>query len=237
MQGLLLDLRYAVGHYRRRAMVTTLALLALTLAIGVTTGVFSVMNALLFRSLPFKEPERIVELANFSSIELGLHNRAAFNSWQEQSSWWYAVAAYRSPDMSLSRTGEAVRVKVAETTTRIFSTLGSELQLGRTFAPDEDMAGKDSVAIIGYGVWQGLFGGDPSILGSTARLNGVPVTVIGVTLPGFDYPQKTEVWTPTYFDSYLLPKSDGFLGSAIGRLKTEISSIFTKPSNFIESVK
>jgi predicted permease len=213
------DLRYAARIYRRRSLVTTLALTALALAIGATAGVFSVVNALLLRSLPFRDPERLVELANFSSIEFDLHRRPAFYEWQDQSTWWQDVTAYRSPDMNLSRTGQAIRVKVTETTSGFFTTLGSEPQFGRPFAADEDVAGKDAVVVISYGVWRQLFGGDPSALGATVRLNGVPSTVIGVAPPGFDYPEKTAVWTPTYFDSGRLPKSDGFFGHAVGRLK------------------
>jgi predicted permease len=97
--------------------------------------------------------------------------------------------------------------------------LGVTPALGRVFSSDEDTPGRGDVAIIGYGLWQHLFAGDVRALGATVRLNGVPLTVVGVAPPGFDYPAKTTVWTPTVFDRRRLPKSVWLTSGAIGRLK------------------
>jgi len=98
-----------------------------------------------------------------------------------------------------------------------------EAELGRAFAADEDQEAKDAVAVIGYGLWQQCFGGDPRVLGSTIRLNRAPVTVVGVAPPAFDYPERTAVWTPTIFHKKRLPKFIAFPGNVIGRVREELT--------------
>ena len=211
------DLVYASRVYRRRSRVTVLALTALALAIGATTGVFSVVNALLIRSLPFHDPERLVETRNYQQGRSGLRD------WRGASPYWKDAATYSSSEMNLSRTGQAARVQVTETTSNFFAMLGVEPEFGRAFAVDEDVPGKDSVALIGYGLWQQMFGGDPRVLGATIHLNGASLTVVGVAPPDFDYPAKTAVWTPTVFDVWRLGKTGAIIGHTIGRLKPGIT--------------
>ena len=211
------DLAYAPRVYGRRPLVTVLAFIALALAIGVTTGVFSVVNALLIRSLPFHDPERLVEAKG--NRMAGLMGRAEFYNWRDGSRYWHDVAAYNSLEMNLSGAAGAGRVHVAETSANFFAMLGTEPDLGRAFTADEDAPGKAGIVVIGYGLWQQMFGGDPRVLGAAVRLNGTPLTVVGVAPPGFDYPAKTAIWTPTVFDFDRLPKSGAIFGQTIGRLK------------------
>jgi predicted permease len=205
------DLSYAAGMYRRRMLVTMLALAALALAIGAATGVFSVLNALLIRSLPFRDPERLVDVpvigVEIRDSRMILPPVPGFD-----------VATYTSADMNLSRTGQAARVHVTETTANFFSLLGAEPEFGRAFRADEDRSGKDGVAVIGYGLWQQIFGGDARALGATIHLNGVPLTVVGVAPRLFDYPAKTAVWTPTVADLQLLAREGVIFPRSIGRL-------------------
>ncbi len=218
------DTRYAGRVYRRSLAATGLAAVSLALAIGATTGGFAVVNSLLFRSLPIVAPERLYELDNYKVIEFELHRRPAFTRWVEESAWWQNVTAYRSPPVTLSAPGgRAFWVNATETTAAFFPILGCRLTLGRLFAADEDVPGHDAIAVISYGVWENLFGGDPNVLGATVRLNGAVFTVVGVAAQDFDFPNKTSVWTPTYFDSDRVPKSDGFIGNAIGRLRTDLT--------------
>jgi putative ABC transport system permease protein len=219
------DVRYAVRVYRRRALVTTLALSALALAIGATTGVFSVLNAVLFRGLPFRDTARLAEV---QGVEVDEDNgRAAFYGWRNGNAYLEDAAAYAAAagytEMNLSVDAGSRRVSVAETSANFFSMLGTEVRFGRAFAPDEDLEDKDAVAVIGYGLWQECFGGDPRVLGSTIRLNRAPVTVIGVAPPAFDYPERTAVWTPTIFHKKRLPKFIAFPGNVIGRVKAELT--------------
>ncbi len=218
---LLQDLRYAARVYRGRALVTTLALTALALAIGTTTGIFSVLNAVLLRSLPFRDPPRLVELLNSDFPSLA-QSAAPFHDRGMHSSYLEDAAMFTSNEMSLSRTGESVRARVTETSSNFFDILGTEPKFGRSFAAGEDVPGRGDVAVVSYGLWQEAFGGDPRVLGTVIRLNGAPVTLIGVARPGFDYPDKTQIWTPTVFDLQRIPKS-GFFTRAIGRIKTGLS--------------
>src|ERR1017187_9855404 len=93
---------------------------------------------------------------------------------------------------------------------------------GRSFAAQDDTSGNDGVAIIGYGLWQRVFGGSPGALGSTIRADGTPLTIIGIAPPGFDYPARTAVWTPTVFDRGRIPAT-GFMADTIARLKPGIT--------------
>ena len=215
-RGLYRDLAHAARLYRRRAVSTGLALATLALAIGATTGVFSVLNARLLRSLPFRDPGRIVVLRDFSRC----CDRSQVESWRKNAGYLAGVAFYTTEEMTIgagSQTPE--RVQVAQTSANFFSLLGTALPLGRGFAEGEDMAGRDSVAVLSYGLWQQAFGGDPRILASTIRLNGVPLTVVGVAPPAMDFPDRAAVWTPTMFDFRRLTRNRSIMINAIGRLR------------------
>ena len=215
------DLRYAARVYRRRALVTGLALTALALAIGATTGVFSVVNALLVRSLPFRQPERIVQVQTPPVPPLA--GRSQFYGWRDSSPYMADTAAYYPTEMNLGLAGQSVRLSIAETSANFFTLLGSEPVFGRGFTAGEDIAGHDGVAVIAHSVWQQYFGGDPRALGATIHLNGAPLTVIGVAPPALDFPGKTAVWTPTIFNYQRLPKQGVFFGDTIARLKPGVS--------------
>jgi hypothetical protein len=213
------DLRYAMRVYRQRPLATLLAVAALALAIGVTTGIFSVVNALLIRSLPFRDAERLVEVFGPKTGR----DRNAFRAWRDRGGYLEQASAWSVNEMNLGLAHEAARVRVAETTADFLSLLGAEPVIGRGFAPEEDIAGQDGVAVLSYGLWQQSFGGDPRALGSTVRLNGVPATVIGVAPPGLDYPGQAAVWTPTIFDLERLPKSGALFSQITARLKPGVT--------------
>jgi putative ABC transport system permease protein len=216
------DLRYAARIYRRRSLVTLLALSALALAIGATTGVFSVVNALLIRSLPFRQPERLVEV--LGPPVSPLQGRAAFQRFAASGSYLESMAAYFPMQVNLGVGNQSARIEVAEVSANFFTLLGCDAAFGRTFTLDEDLAGRDGVAVIGHAFWQQFFGGDPRALGATIYLNGVPATVIGVAPATLDFPGKTAVWTPTVFDYQHLPLSGVFYAQTIGRLKSGLSA-------------
>jgi predicted permease len=214
------DLSYSIRIYSRRPLVTILAVTALALAIGATTGVFSVVNALLLRSLPFRAPERMVQLGSAFGAA---NDSSAFHVWRSRSAYLEDAAIYDQAEMNLSGVSLATRVKVTETSSNFFSTVGSEPEIGRSFAAGEDVLGKNGVAVISYGLWQQSFGGDPRVLGSTIHLNGTPLTVVGIARPGLDYPARTAVWTPTVFDWERLPKTSVFFWVTVGHLKSGLT--------------
>ncbi len=215
------DARHALRIWAHRPIYAVFAIAALAIGIGANTGVFSVLNGLLLRSLPFYQADRLALLWMFSPT-LG-NSPGEFHAWRTQSAYLDDAARYGTVEVNLDAGREAARIRLTETSWNFFFMLGSRPVLGRAFAPEEDTAGRDSVAVIGYGLWQQLFGGDAKALGATIRVNGVPLTVIGVAPPGFDYPQRTLVWSPTMFDVKRIPKTGVFFRENIGRLKRGLS--------------
>ena len=214
-----MDIRQGMRAYQRRSFSMTLAVIALALAIGASTGIFSVMNALLLRSLPFARPERLVEL--WLSPVNAFAGRTGFNSWWQHSAYLNEATTFSTSEMNLAANQEAWRVKGTESSANFFHVLGVDAIAGRTFAHDEEITGHNSVAVIGYGLWQQLFGGDPAAIGKTVHVNGQQFTVIGVMPANFNYPGKTQVWMPTIFDFEIIPHRGAFLIETVGRLRNE----------------
>ena len=218
---MLRDFRYTLRLWLKRPWHAAFAIAALAIGIGANTGVFSVVNALLLRSLPFHEPDRLALLRQF----IPPHDSAKqFHDWRQQSAYLADTALFEEFDANLGGMRVGSRAHVAQVSGNFFSLLGAPLLLGRGFAPDEDVdgtgwgsPGPNAVAVIGFGLWQQLFGGDPKVLGSTVRVDGNPLTIIGVAPPGFDYPGKTALWKPAAFSG----GNNGW--GTIARLKPGIS--------------
>jgi predicted permease len=215
------DLHFAVRVYRRRPLSALLAICALALAIGVSTGVFSVASALLLRSLPFSDATRLVEL-RLSPVSAG-NGRAAFIAWRDHSSYLESASAFSTSEMNLNSGRDALRVRVSETSANFFPMLGTEPVVGRTFASDEDKPGQNNVAVISHRLWQQSYGGEAAALGSTVHLNGIALTIIGVAPPNFDYPGNVDIWIPTVFNFEVIPKRGAFVWQTIGRLKQGVT--------------
>jgi putative ABC transport system permease protein len=221
LETLVRDFAYAFRMLRKNPGFTTVAVLTLALGIGANAGVFSVVNTLLLHSLPFREPDRLTVLQNF----VPPHDTASqFHDWWQHRQYFADAAVFEDIDANLRGGSGVIRVHVAQTSWNFFSVLGAPITLGHGFAPEDDvdasgwgLPGRNAVAVIGYGLWQEIFGGDPKALGATIRVDGNPLTVIGVAPPGFDYPNKTVVWKPGAFT----PGNDGWV--AIGRLRSGIS--------------
>jgi len=199
------DARQAPRLWARHPWHTGFAILALAIGIGANTGVFSVVNALLLRSLPFRDPERLAYLSSFFEP----HDSAKqFHEWRGQSAYLADAAVFEQLDVNLGGAGEWRRAHVVQASWNFFSLLGTQPVIGRGFASGDDVdatgwgsPGRNAVAVIGYGLWQELFAGDPKVLGATVRIDGNPLTVIGVAPPGFDYPGKTVLWKPAAFSN------------------------------------
>jgi len=197
------DARHALRLWARRPWHTGFAILALAIGIGANTGVFSVVNALLLRSLPFHDPERLAYLRWFFEP----HDSAKqFHDWRGQNAYLADAAVFEQVDANLGGAGEWRRAHVVQVSWNFFSLLGTQPVLGRGFAAGDDVdargwgsPGRNAVAVISYGLWQELFAGDRKAVGSTIRLDGNLLTIIGVAPPGFDYPGKTVLWKPAAF--------------------------------------
>lgn len=210
------DSRQALRLWANRPWHTTFAILALAIGIGANTGVFSVVNALLLRSLPFHDPSRLASLVDFYAFVPPHDSAKQFHDWRQQSSYLSDVALLEETDVNLGL-GNLIRAHIAQTSWNFFALLGTQPVIGRSFAPGEDTRGRNAVAVIGYGLWQQLFAGDPRVLGSSIRLNGNPLTIIGVAPLGFDYPNKTVLWKAADFS----PGNNGW--EAVARLKPGVS--------------
>ncbi len=215
------DARHTVRLWGRRPWQTAFAIASLAIGIGASTGIFSVVNTQLLRSHQIHDPERLAYLSNFFAPR---DSAAQFHAWRQQSSYLADTALFESIDVNLGGADEWRRAHVVQVSSNFFPVLGAQPVLGRGFAPGDDVdaagwgsAGRNAVAVIGYGLWQGLFGGDPKALGAVIRTDGVPLTVVGIAPPGFDYPGKAVLWKPAAFS----PGNNGW--EVVARLKPGIT--------------
>ncbi len=216
MREALQDGRYTFRLWARHPLHTVFTIAALAIGIGATTGGFSVVNTLLLSSLPFHDPER---LASFDPNEfIPPHDSSKqFHNWREQSTYLVNAALVEDGDVNIGVAREAVHVHAARASWNLFTVLGTPAALGRTFLPGEDALNSHQVAVISYGLWQQLFGGNPGAIGSSIQVNGTNLTIIGVMPPGFDYPRDTVLWQPAKF-------SEGNNGwTTVARLKPGIT--------------
>ncbi len=201
MEPLWRDLRYAVRQLARSPGFTAIAVLTLALGIGANTAIFSVVNAVLLRPLPYREPERLVRI-NETRPD-GTTNVVSypnFLDWSRQGEEVGSLALFRTLTFTVSGDGEPARHAGALVTSGFFRVLGVEPEAGRYFAEGEDQPGADAVAVIGHGLWQRRFGGARDVVGRTLVVDGRPVTVIGVAPRGFGYPEQVDLWVPVSQD-------------------------------------
>jgi putative ABC transport system permease protein len=194
------DLRYALRSLRRRPLLFIVAASALALGIGASTAVFSVVDAVLLRPLPFADPGRLVLL--WQSIPEAHAPYVAvsypyFLQMRARSKSIAGMAAMPNINSGFTFGGrEPVRVQGRIVTGNFFDVLGARPLLGRTFREDEDRVGVPRVVVVSHGLWQRRFGGDPALMGRTLEVDGTPMTVIGVMPREFRYPAGAELWTP-----------------------------------------
>lgn len=219
------DIRYSLRMLRKNPGFTLVAVLTLALGIGANTTIFSVVNSVLLRPLPFPDSERLVDLSETEAAP-GDYPLSGpdYLDWQTQNHTLEAVSLYAwMQRMSASGTGEPEAAKVVPAQANFFETVGVPPVLGRGFAPDEDAAGKNHVAVLSYGFWQRRFGGSPQAIGRQIKLNDEAYTVIGVTPRGFNFPWSPDLWTPMD----MTPKALGERGThrwrGVGRIKPGVA--------------
>ena len=197
MDTLLQDVRYAVRMLIKKPAFTLIAVITLALGIGANTAIFSVVNAVLLRPLPYRDADRIVAIQ-----ELGKDgNRiqvtpANYLDWRAQNTVFEHVAAIFERTSNLAGADEAERVRLAVTSANFFDVFGVRPLHGRLFSMDDEQAGHPSIAVISYSLWQHRYGGDAGIIDQSITLDGREYTVTGIAPAGFQYPNKTEVWLP-----------------------------------------
>jgi len=223
------DLQYGLRMLWKHKSVSGIALLTLALGIGVNSAIFSVVNAVVLRPLPYPESERLMVVwgnlhkTGLEEIEI---SALEFQDFQQQCQAFEQIAAYAIQGLNLTGVDQPERVRGATISANLFPTLRVQPQLGRNFTVDEDSAGNDAVVILGDSLWQRRFGGDPSVINKTVQLDGRTLTVIGVMPANFHFPDRdTEAWIPLAFTPDLLEENNRgshFL-NVIGRLKSGVT--------------
>jgi putative ABC transport system permease protein len=217
---------------------TLVAVLALAIGIGANTAIFSVVNAVLLRELPFAQPERLVRLWGTNaqqSVPRGMGEFSDFNvspndfaDWRAQNHSFDSLAAFSSyGSVTLTGRDEPVRLRCPVVSPEFFSVLGVRPALGRFFLPEEEQVGKHRVVVLSYGTWQQRFGADPHIVGQTLTLNSSNFTVIGVAPKGFEHPRPSPTSEPEMWRALPLSLDPGERNNhwlhAIGRLKPGVT--------------
>ena len=201
------NLRYAVRTLLKNPGFTLVAVLTLALGIGANAAIFSVVYSALLRSLPYKDPGRLVTLAEGRQQGGG----QAFNSsypdfldWRRMAKSYQALAGFGGDGFTLTGNGDPKNVSAVQVTTNLLSTLGVRPMLGRDFVDGEDKADGPHVALLTYGFWRSEFGGDPGIVGRTIRLDNKPATVIGVLPREFEFApsRSAPLWVPLHLTQY-----------------------------------
>jgi len=226
MNGLLHDLRYAARMLLKRPAFTALAVLTLALGIGANTAIFSVVNAVLLRPLPYENPDQLLAVYEKRinlGRERGFVSAPDFIDWRAQNSVFENIAAYSSWSANETSGDEPQQVAATVASADLFPTLGVSAALGRTFGSSEDLPGADRVVVLSHAFWQRRFASDASVVGKPITLNGNAYTVVGVMPRSFQFPDKqTEFWAPLAID----PAQGGNRAqhglSVIARLKSGI---------------
>ncbi|HEX7117854.1 MAG TPA: ABC transporter permease [Longimicrobiales bacterium] len=216
------ELRYAYRALRRSPGFTLVAVLTLALGTGANTAIFSAVNAVLLRPLPYPEPDRVVRVFDTFDGRPATLSPPNFYDYREQARSFEAIGAYYGTSYALTGEGPAAQIQAARASAGVFEALGIRPALGRTFGPAEEVVGSDRVVVLGHGLWQRRFGGDPAVIGRAIRLDGESYAVVGVMPPGFDYPRGTELWLPLAFtaDDLATQRGAHYL-SAVARLRPE----------------
>jgi predicted permease len=227
MHSLLQDLRYGARTLRKSPGFTAVAVLTLGLGVSANTVIFSVVNAVMLRPLPYDQPNRLMMLFHSYSkqgIDLGTVSPHGYSIYHQNARSFSSMGAYTgfNAPQNLTGNGEPERVKTLLATASLFQTLGVKPLLGRTYTEEEDQAGKPHVAVLSYGLWQRRFGGDRNILGKQIRLDGTPYEVIGVMPNRFQIPIGLELWVPMAWDSKGATNNGEYL-SVVARLKPGVT--------------
>ena len=230
MQTLVQDLRYGLRMLLRKPGFAAVAVITLALGIGANTAIFSVVNAVLLRPLPYREPGKLVRVyTEFPTMNLRKFwmSPPEFLDIQREAGAWESIGAWTTTGRNIGTAQEPIRVNAALITRGLIEALGVQPARGRNFTPEEDRNGGPLTALISDGLWRRSFGRQEDIIGKEVLINSQPTTVIGVMPPGYIFPpgsnDPAEVWLPLQLD----PANPGNRGShflyIIGRLKPDYS--------------
>jgi len=257
MESFVQDIRFAWRTLFRARAFTGVAVATLALGIGATTTVFSIVDAVLLKPLPYSHPEQLVKVWG------AIRQQNISQNWISEPEYWDLTdrlsglatlgAFFTGSGANLTRQGgEPVRATVMQASATVLALLNVSTRVGRVFTADEDRPGRDHVALLDYGFWQEQFGGDPSVVGKTIELNGEAYTIVGVLPNGFNFGGDANVWLPLALDRanpggrgnhYLevvgrlspaasLPQLDAALQEAAQRMAAQFPQFYVKNSGF-----
>ena len=220
---MLRDLRFALHLIVKDRWYSAVAIIALALGIGVNATVFTLVNAILIRGLPYKDSAKLYMLSS-QRLQGGRSGVSPLDltDWKEQAKSFTGLAAFSGTGGNISDDRAAPQsVRAMRLSANVFSLLGQQPLFGRDFAPGDDAPGAERVVLLGYGVWKNRYGDDRSIIGKTLRIDGKPATIVGVMPEGMMFPSSAEMWIP------LVPtpedkRSSRYL-SVFGRLRDDVS--------------
>ncbi|HEY4425683.1 MAG TPA: ABC transporter permease [Pyrinomonadaceae bacterium] len=223
METLLKDIRYGIRGLLKRPGFTVIALITLALGIGANTAIFSVVNAVLLRPLPFQKPEELVIVWEDLAFAGFPHNTPApanYVDWKTQNQSFVDMAASRETSFNLTGDGEPERVSTYAVTANFFPLLGVQPLLGRSFTPEEDRPGGSKAVVLSYGLWQSRYGGDRNILNREILLDGEKHSVVGVMPVSFQFFAKdVRVWVPIALTQEAWANRGGHYLTVVARLK------------------
>jgi putative ABC transport system permease protein len=220
------DLRFAARLLRRHPGFSAVTLTVLALGIGATTAMFSIVNSVLLRPLPFREPDRLVMLEDkwlprFPRFEA---SPLDFLTWKEECQSYSDIAAFRPLVFNLTEGDLPERIAGMRVSANLPELLGVSPILGRSFRADEDAPGRNQVVLLSHGLWQRRFAADPGVIGRVVRANGLAFTVVGVMPPAFRFPGEAEIWMPMGFAPEDLKSRNNHVIWGVGRLKPDVTS-------------
>ncbi|HKG79204.1 MAG TPA: ABC transporter permease [Pyrinomonadaceae bacterium] len=197
MDSLFKDIRYGLRGLLKHPGFTAIVVITLALGIGASTAIFSVVNSVLLRRLPYKTAERIIAIQELDrNGKLVQVTSANFLDWRSQNTVFEHLAAIKTTTTNLALSDHAERIDLAQTSANFFDVFGITPQYGRLFIPHDEQAGHEPVVVVSNALWQRRFGSDPSLVGKPITLDSQNYTVVGIAPAGFQYPDKTEVWLP-----------------------------------------
>ena len=218
------DLKYALRNLWKSRGFTAVAVLTLAIGVGANTAVFSIIDTILLRPLPFHDPDRLVRLFETEAAP-GTYPLTGpdLDDWRRQNHTFEDMAMFGwLHDLNASQDGRADHVRGVPTEVNFFDLLGVRPLLGRTWAQEEGQPGKDRVLVLSYAFWQGRFAGDPAVVGRTMELDARKYTIVGVMPPSFRYPSQAQLWMPQQMVHNEFSRGSHW-ASAIGRLKPGIT--------------
>jgi predicted permease len=226
MHTLLRDVRYGVRSLLKSPGLSIIAVLALTLGIGLTTTMFSIVYGALMKGLPYPDGDRIVTITR-ANPSRGINRQSLpiqdYFDYKAQQRSFTDLAAITSGTIYLSGTEKAERFDGSWITANTFDLIGVRPTLGRNFRAGEDAPSGEKVAILAYSTWKERYDGDPNIVGRTIRVNGDPTTIVGVMPSGFAFPNNDKIWLPLQTDPQVGKRGDGQFIQAVGKLRTNVS--------------